>query len=101
MFSNQLFIGVGGHAVALDVATGEELWRTKLKGGATTIAIVDGKLYGGSGGELFRIDPATGQILWRNKLPGLGLGVVAFPGSDAIVIKKKQDDDAAAGAASA
>jgi len=101
--SNHLFIGIGGHAVALDVGTGEELWRTKLKGGsgtATTVAIIAGKLYAGSGGEVFRLDLSTGQILWRNKLPGLGLGVLAFCGSDAIVAAdaEQQQADAATAA---
>jgi outer membrane protein assembly factor BamB len=30
--NDHLFVGVGGHVVALDPSTGAEIWRTKLKG---------------------------------------------------------------------
>jgi outer membrane protein assembly factor BamB len=74
-----LIVGIGGNAVALDAATGQELWRTRIKAsGITTVAVVNGAVYGASGGELCRLDPATGAILWRNKLKGLGLGVLTF-----------------------
>ncbi len=77
---NRLFIGVGGHAVALDPASGEEIWRTKLKtSSVATVAIVGGALYGAANGELFRLDPATGAILWKNRLKGLGMGDRGVP----------------------
>ena len=81
-----LFIGVGGHAVAIDNRTGEEIWRTKLKSSASfvTISLVEGQLLVGASGELFCLNPKTGEVLWHNKLKGLGLGVVAFTGSDAM-----------------
>lgn len=79
---DKVFIGVGGHAVAIDAATGEEVWRTKLKGNAmTTVWLANEQLFAGCAGELFKVDPATGSILWHNKLKGLGLGLVAFPAS--------------------
>ena len=79
---DQLFIGVGSHAVAVDPATGEELWRTRLKGnGIATVWLANNQLFAGCAGELFRLDSATGSILWHNKLKGLGLGLVAFPGT--------------------
>ncbi len=79
-----LFIAVGGHAVAIDPRTGDEIWRTKLKSSASyaTIVMVDGRLLVGASGELFCLDPSTGEVVWHNKLKGLGLGVVAFPGTD-------------------
>jgi outer membrane protein assembly factor BamB len=77
-----LYIAVGGHVVAIDTATGEEIWRTRLKGSMVCTVWLDGKrLYGGANGELFCLDPARGTILWRNRLKGLGTGVVAFAGS--------------------
>ncbi len=80
--SNRLFIGVGGHVAAIDAATGEEIWRTKLKGsGFVTVAVTPAGVFGGANGELFRLDPATGSSLWHNKLRGLGIGIVAFPGA--------------------
>jgi outer membrane protein assembly factor BamB len=77
-----LYLGVGGHVVAVDAATGEELWRTKLKMTTFTTVWTDGKhVYAGALGELFCLDAAAGTVLWRNPLKGLGRGIVAFPGS--------------------
>ena len=84
--SNVVFIGVGSHAVAIHALSGEELWRTKLKSSTfVTIAMEGDKLYAGASGELFCLDPSSGQIIWHNKLKGLGLGVVAFAGSNQTV----------------
>lgn len=77
-----LYLGVGGHVVALDAATGEELWRTKLKSTTFTTVWSDGRrVYAGAQGELFCVDAATGKVVWHNALKGLGRGIVAFPGS--------------------
>jgi lanthanide-dependent methanol dehydrogenase len=67
-----------GHTVAVDAATGTELWKTKLadvnRGETITMApiVVKNKvLVGSSGGEmgvrgwLAALDVATGKILWR------------------------------------
>jgi len=79
---DRLFLGVGGHVVAIDPATGDEIWRTKLKSTTVTTVWSDGKrVYGGAQGELFGLDAASGNLLWHNKLKGLGMGIVAFPGS--------------------
>jgi alcohol dehydrogenase (cytochrome c) len=66
------------HTVAVDAATGKEVWRTKLAnvedGTTMTMAplVVDGKVYvGNSGGEmgvtgwLAALDAGTGKELWR------------------------------------
>ncbi|HNX49571.1 MAG TPA: PQQ-binding-like beta-propeller repeat protein [Thermoanaerobaculaceae bacterium] len=80
-----LYIGVGGHAVAIDPSTGTELWRTKLKASTfVTIYRAGSGLFAGAGGELFRLDPASGDVLWSNKLKGLGMGLVAFTSSDEV-----------------
>jgi outer membrane protein assembly factor BamB len=77
-----LYLGVGGHVVAVDAATGEEVWRTRLKMTTFTTVWTDGKrVYAGALGEIYCLDAAAGTILWRNPLKGLGRGVVAFPGS--------------------
>ena len=84
--SGSLFIGIGGHVVAIDRARGTEIWRTKLKASSyVTICQSGAKLYAGANGTLFCLDPATGNILWKNGLKGLGLGIIAFGGSDEIV----------------
>jgi PQQ-dependent dehydrogenase (methanol/ethanol family) len=67
-----------GHTVAVDAATGQEIWKTKLgdinKGETITMAplVVKGKvLVGNSGGEmgvrgwLTAVDAASGKIAWR------------------------------------
>jgi outer membrane protein assembly factor BamB len=82
--SEPLYIGVGGYAVAIDRATGDELWRTKLKSSSFVTVYSDGGgLYAGAKGELFCLDRTTGSILWHNRLVGLGLNVITFSGSAA------------------
>jgi outer membrane protein assembly factor BamB len=97
-----LFLGVGGHVVAIDAATGEELWRTKLKLSSFTTVWTDGQhVYAGSQGEVFCLDGATGRVLWQNRLKGLGRGVVAFPGGGLEVAAAAAAAQAAAAAAGA
>ena len=68
-----------GHTVAVDAATGAELWRTKMgdidKGETITMApiVVKGKvIVGSSGGEMgvrgwiAAVDLATGKEVWRS-----------------------------------
>ncbi|HEV7239012.1 MAG TPA: PQQ-binding-like beta-propeller repeat protein [Thermoanaerobaculia bacterium] len=79
--SGPLYIGLGGHVLAIDRATGAEIWRCKLRSSSfVTIAVEPDAIYAGANGELFCIDPATGSIRWHNKLKGLGISVVAFSG---------------------
>src|SRR5215212_4066871 len=74
-----LYIGLGGHVVAIDRATGTEIWRTKLRTSSfVTISVEPDAIYAGANGELYCVDPATGSIRWHNRLKGLGLSVVAF-----------------------
>lgn len=87
----RLFIGIGGHVVAIDRETGEELWRTKLRASNfVTLQTSHGRLYAGAGGTLFRLDPATGHVLWENPLKGLGLGILAFSSSTDLVEEEAQ-----------
>ena len=95
-----LYLGVGGHVVAVDAATGEELWRTKLKMTTFTTVWTDGnRVYAGALGELFCLDAAAGTVLWRNPLKELGRGVIAFPGSGVEVAAAVAAAQAAAAAA--
>jgi outer membrane protein assembly factor BamB len=74
-----LYVGIRGHVVALDTATGAELWRTKLKGSDYVSVTADGGVvYAASRGEVFALDPHAGTILWHNKMRGLGLGIVGL-----------------------
>ena len=102
--SEALIIGIGSYILAIDPATGSELWRTKLKSTPfVTILPVGGRIFAGAGGELFCLDKATGQILWNNKLPRLGTGFVSLGSAldPAAVAMVAASQAAAAGAVAA
>ena len=72
-------IGIKGRVVALDAATGEQLWETPLKGSSFTNLVLEGnRIYAATRGELWCLDASSGQILWTNGLSGMGYGYVAF-----------------------
>ena len=82
-----LIIGIGGHVVALDPATGAEFWRTKLKNSEyVTVRHDQDRVYAGADGELYALDRATGTIVWHNKLERLGLGLVTFSGEHSATV---------------
>lgn len=87
--------------VAIDRATGAEIWRCKLRSSSfVTIAVEPDAIYAGANGELYCVDPATGSIRWHNKLRGLGTSIVAFGGSGtATTVAAVQAAQAAAAAA--
>ena len=79
-----LYIGIKGHVVAIDRATGGEIWRQHLAGASyVTVHSDAGGLYAGTRGALFCLDRTTGSILWTNSLSGLGYNLITFSGSDA------------------
>jgi outer membrane protein assembly factor BamB len=97
--ADRLFIGLGGHVVAVDPATGSEVWRTKLKGSdVVTVCLAGRHVYGATKGELFCLDRATGHVLWHNRLKGLGMGIVAFAQSGDEVVAAARAAEAAAAA---
>jgi outer membrane protein assembly factor BamB len=101
--SHIVFAGIKGTVVALDRATGSELWRCRLKGSDFVNLVLDGNsLYATTKGELFCLDPATGQIRWHNRLSGLGWGLVtiatATSGQMPPSAEKRRRDQAAAAA---
>jgi outer membrane protein assembly factor BamB len=82
-----LFIGIGGHVVALRPSDGQEIWRQKVKSATfMTVLSADGVVYAGAGGELFCLDGASGQIMWRNRLKGLGNGLISFAGASTVEV---------------
>jgi outer membrane protein assembly factor BamB len=100
--ADRLFIGLGGHVVAIDPATGSEVWRAKLKGSeVVTVCLAGTHVYGATRGELFCLDRATGHVLWHNRLKGLGTGIVAFARSGEEVAAAARAAEAAAAAAAA
>lgn len=97
-----VFIGIKGTVLALDRATGEEVWRTPLKGSSfVNLALEGGCLLASTHGEVFCLDPATGDIRWNNPLRGLGYGLVSFVGSPVALSEQQRRQEAAAAAAAA
>ena len=105
--SSLIYIGIAGTVVALDRATGTEVWRSELEDhDFVNVALQDGDPFATAKGELFCLDPSTGDIRWQNPLKGLGWGFITIAASgsqQAIVMrdKKRRDDEAAASASSA
>jgi outer membrane protein assembly factor BamB len=112
-----VYVGLKSTVIALDRRTGEEVWRTPLKGGvgkSTSFVALqrDGDLlYAGVGGEIWALDPKTGAVTWHNPLKGFGYGIpmILDDGENArssalppaLGDMKRQSDAAAAAAASA
>lgn len=99
--SEPLYIGINGHVVAIDRATGAEIWRCKLKSSPYVTVHSDASgLYAGANGELFCIDRVTGSVVWQNGLQGLGYHLITFSGmSQTTAAAKKRAEDTAAAAA--
>jgi outer membrane protein assembly factor BamB len=104
MNDENLIVGIGGHAVGINLATGTEIWRVKLKGSNfVTIHQAGSHVLAGAGGVLFCLEAATGQIVWKNQLKGLGTGLISFVSGDAAAaaefVKRRNAEAAAAAAA--
>ena len=78
LIESYVYVGIKGHVLALDIATGTERWRTKLKGSDFVHVVSDGyRLFAAVRGEIFCLDGATGAVLWNNRLPGMGMGLAS------------------------
>jgi outer membrane protein assembly factor BamB len=105
MTPSAIFIGIHGDVIALDRATGQQLWKTELKGmDFVTVLLDNDRVLAATKGEVYSLDAATGQILWRNDLPGEGRGLVtiatASGSSNAMpLLSEKQRRDQAAATA--
>ena len=105
MAQSNVFIGIRGTVLAIDRATGQEIWRTALKGGDfVNVALHDGDLYAATHGELFCLDAATGNVRWHNALKGLGWGLLTIApsgGQQTVMMRQRQQQQEAAAAAGA
>ena len=84
----KLFLGIKGHVLCVDQATGREEWRTKLRSSTITNVVCVGELlHAYAKGHLFALDPKTGDVLWENSLNGLGYGfcIIASEGDSGYV----------------
>jgi hypothetical protein len=108
--SELVFIGIRGFVVALNRATGEQLWATQLRGyDFVNVVLQDGLVFATSHGEAFCLEPLTGKLLWHNRLKGFGLGLATIAADGAVQAgglslmaeKRRRDQAAAAGGAGA
>lgn len=105
-----IYIGMRAHVVALDKATGAEVWRRQLNGSISgdrfvTLLVENERIYAHTKGELYCLDAMTGSILWRNELRGLSydLASLALSGSSSSPanIKWKKNSDSSSDGSSA
>jgi outer membrane protein assembly factor BamB len=104
-----MFIGIRGSVVALDRATGKQVWATHLKGWSFVNVIRQNDMVVATCyGEVFCLDPATGTALWHNPLKGFGTGLATIANdsnqttiSAAAFYEQERRQQAAASAAAA
>ena len=106
--SDLVFVGIKGSVVALNRATGEQVWATHLKGSGFVNVVLDSRrVLAISSGEIFCLDASTGQGMWHNPLKGFGLGLATIATesapqgnmSTAMAEKQRQDEETSAAAA--
>ena len=104
--SDLVFIGIKGSVVALNRATGEQVWATHLKGSDfVNVVVQEGTVLASCYGEIFCLDPLTGNARWHNPLKGFGLGLATIAtepnagSGNAPALAEKQRRDAAAASA--
>ena len=105
--SKFIYLGIKGSVVALNSATGEQLWATPLKGTDFVNVALDGNnLYAATRGEIFCLEPPSGIIRWHNSLKGYGWGLVSIAGDrfaqdhSALAMEKRRRDQQQAAVAS-
>jgi outer membrane protein assembly factor BamB len=107
--SQIIFLGVKGSVLALNRATGRQVWATSLAGvGFVNVALDGENLYATTRGEIFCLDPKTGDARWHNPLKGFGYGLVTIAGEgitpanqNALMAEIVRQQQAAAAAGSA
>ena len=105
--SKFIYLGIKGAVIALNSATGRQLWAKKLTGSDFVNVVLSGSdLLAATHGELFCLDPQTGIIRWHNPLKGYGWGLVSIAAAGlpananlAMAEKRRQDEAAASSSA--
>jgi outer membrane protein assembly factor BamB len=103
-----IFIGIKGSVVALNRATGEQVWATHLKGADfVNVFLQDEAVLASCSGEIFCLDPLTGDAMWHNPLKGFGMGLATIAtehnpgdGNAPVLAEKRRRDEAAAASSS-
>ena len=103
-----VFVGIKGSVVALNRATGQQVWATHLKGwDFVNVVVQDGAILASCAGEIFCLDPLTGSGMWHNPLKGFGTGLATIAtdqnpaDANAPVLAEKRRRDAQAAASTA
>jgi outer membrane protein assembly factor BamB len=105
-----VFIGIKGSVVALNRATGQQVWTTHLRGSDfVNVILEEGGILASCCGEIFCLDPLTGILMWHNPLKGFGRGLATIateqnPGNcnaPTLAEKHRRDQEAAASSAAA
>jgi hypothetical protein len=99
-----VFIGIRGSVVALNRATGQQVWETRLKGSDfVNVILQDGAVLATCRGEVFCLNSLTGILMWQNPLRGFGTGLATIAlehnpggGSAPVLAEKRRRDEAAA-----
>jgi len=107
--SDLIFVGIKGSVIALQRATGDQVWATSLKGSDfVNVVLQNGVVLASCAGEVFCLDPLTGNGLWHNPLKGFGRGLATFASEDPgtvgntpVLAEKRRRDEQAASAAAA
>jgi hypothetical protein len=104
--SDLIYVGIRGSVLALDGATGEQVWATHLKGWSfVNVVIQDRMIVASCNGEIFCLDPLTGNALWHNPLKGFGTGLATIASdsnqtsANAAYLEQSSREQAAASAA--
>ncbi len=107
--SELVFIGIKGSVVALNRATGKQVWATHLKGSDFVNVMLDQEqVLATCYGEVFCLNACTGDALWQNPLKGFGTGLATMvsgaqpaTGPTAALSEKRRRDEAASAAGAA
>jgi len=77
--SELVFVGIKGSVVALDRATGHQVWAAALKRyDFVNVVQQNGAILAACHGEVFCLDPLSGKIRWHNPLKGFGTGLATI-----------------------
>jgi outer membrane protein assembly factor BamB len=102
-----VFIGIKGSVLALNRATGDQVWATRLKGSDfVNVVLQNGAVMASCQGEIFCLDPLTGIGMWHNPLKGFGRGLATIAGEQGMGVvnapmlaeKRRRDEEAASAA---
>ena len=107
--SDLMFIGIKGSVVALNRATGQQVWATQLKrSDFVNVVLENDAVLAACHGEIFCLNALTGKILWHNPLKGFGIGLAMIAtehnqrsGAAFVLAEKSRRDEEAAASASA